>query len=97
MKEQIESNKLDDIGSMLDENWHLKAQITKGISDPQVDLGIEKGLKRSTWRKNSWCRNGGFLIFYAHKKDMINKVFFMNSDLLSFILIVQELKLFLST
>ena len=69
MKEQIESNKLDDIGSMLDENWHLKAQITKGISDPQVDAWYRKGIEKGALGgKILGAGNGGFLIFYAHKE-----------------------------
>lgn len=65
-KRELESGRLDNIGSLLDENWRLKAQMTAGISDPQIDdwyaTGIAQGARGG---KLLGAGNGGFMMFYA--------------------------------
>ena len=66
MKDQLESGCLENIGALLDENWRLKAQLTKGISDPQIDAWYAKGIANGALGgKLLGAGNGGFLMFYA--------------------------------
>jgi len=44
MKEQLESGTLEHLGNLLDENWRLKAQLTSGITDPQIDAWYASGM-----------------------------------------------------
>ncbi len=66
MKKQLESNSLDHFGEMLDENWVLKSQICKGITDPELDnlytTGKDSG---ALGGKLLGAGNGGFMMFYA--------------------------------
>jgi D-glycero-alpha-D-manno-heptose-7-phosphate kinase len=66
MKEQLESGTLDDLGDLLDENWRLKAQLTSGVSDPQIDAWYAKGMANGALGgKLLGAGNGGFMMFYA--------------------------------
>lgn len=66
MKEQLESGSLEHLGSLLDENWRLKAQLTAGISDPQIDGWYSAGLDNGALGgKLLGAGNGGFMMFYA--------------------------------
>jgi D-glycero-alpha-D-manno-heptose-7-phosphate kinase len=70
MKEQLESGTLDHIGQLLDENWRLKAQLTSGISDYQIDTWYAKGMKNGALGgKLLGAGNGGFIMFYAPKES----------------------------
>ena len=63
MKEQLESGTLDHFGDLLDENWRLKAQLTAGISDPQIDAWYTKGMANGALGgKLLGAGNGGFII-----------------------------------
>ena len=69
MKQQLESGTLDHIGSLLDENWRLKAQLTAGISDPQIDSWYSRGMANgAVGGKLLGAGNGGFIMFYAPKE-----------------------------
>ena len=69
MKEQLESGTLDHFGDLLDENWRLKAQLTPGISDPQIDDWYSKGMTNGAFGgKLLGAGNGGFMMFYAPKE-----------------------------
>jgi D-glycero-alpha-D-manno-heptose-7-phosphate kinase len=69
MKEQLELGTLDHFGDLLDENWCLKAQLTTGISDPQIDAWYAKGLiSGALGGKLLGAGNGGFMMFYAPKE-----------------------------
>jgi len=69
MKEQLESGTLDHIGDLLDENWRLKAQLTSGITDPQIDAWYAKGMANGALGgKLLGAGNGGFMMFYAPKE-----------------------------
>jgi D-glycero-alpha-D-manno-heptose-7-phosphate kinase len=66
MKVQLESGTLDNLGDLLDENWRLKAQLTAGISDPQIDAWYAAGMaKGALGGKLLGAGNGGFMMFYA--------------------------------
>ena len=66
MKAQLESGTLDHFGDLLDENWRLKAQLTNGISDPQIDAWYATGIANGALGgKLLGAGNGGFIMFYA--------------------------------
>jgi D-glycero-alpha-D-manno-heptose-7-phosphate kinase len=66
MKEQLESGSLDSFGEMLNENWRLKAQLTAGISDAQIDNWYATGIAHGALGgKLLGAGNGGFMMFYA--------------------------------
>jgi D-glycero-alpha-D-manno-heptose-7-phosphate kinase len=69
MKEQLESGTLEHLGNLLDENWRLKAQLTSGISDPQIDAWYACGIAHGALGgKLLGAGNGGFMMFYAPKE-----------------------------
>jgi len=69
LKEQLESGTLEYIGELLDENWRLKAQLTAGISDPQIDDWYAAGIASGALGgKLLGAGNGGFIMFYAPKE-----------------------------
>jgi D-glycero-alpha-D-manno-heptose-7-phosphate kinase len=69
MKEQFESGTLEHLGNMLDENWRLKAQLTSGITDPQIDAWYASGMAHGALGgKLLGAGNGGFMMFYAPKE-----------------------------
>ena len=66
MKEQLESGTLEHFGILLDENWRLKAQLTSGITDPQIDEWYASGMAHgAVGGKLLGAGNGGFMMFYA--------------------------------
>jgi D-glycero-alpha-D-manno-heptose-7-phosphate kinase len=69
MKEQLESGTLEHLGNLLDENWRLKAQLTSGITDPQIDAWYACGMANGALGgKLLGAGNGGFMMFYASKE-----------------------------
>jgi D-glycero-alpha-D-manno-heptose-7-phosphate kinase len=69
MKEQLGSDTLDHIGDLLDENWCLKAQLTAGITDPQIDDWYAARMTHgAVGGKLMGAGNGGFMMFYAPKE-----------------------------
>lgn len=66
LKRELESGHLDTVGALLDENWRLKAQLTAGISDAEIDGWYAAGLAHGALGgKLLGAGNGGFLLFYA--------------------------------
>ena len=66
MKQQLESGTLDHMGDLLHENWRLKAQMTSGISDSQIDAWYATGMANGALGgKLLGAGNGGFMMFYA--------------------------------
>jgi D-glycero-alpha-D-manno-heptose-7-phosphate kinase len=66
LKGELESGYLDNFGTILDENWRLKIQLSGGITDPQIDNWYRKGLQSgASGGKLLGAGNGGFLMFYA--------------------------------
>ena len=69
MKDQLEAGTLEHYGDLLDENWRLKAQLTKGITDPQIDALYVKGIANGALGgKLLGAGNGGFMMFFAPKE-----------------------------
>lgn len=69
MKEQLESGTLEHLGNLLDENWSLKAQLTSGITDPQIDAWYASGIAHGALGgKLLGAGNGGFMMFFAPKE-----------------------------
>lgn len=68
MKIELEAGNLSAIGEMLNENWRLKAQLSKGISDSEIDAWHEIGIKNGALGgKLLGAGNGGYLLFIAPK------------------------------
>jgi D-glycero-alpha-D-manno-heptose-7-phosphate kinase len=66
MKLQLENGTLDYIGNILDENWRLKAQLTVGISDQQIDGWYATAIANGALGgKLLGAGNGGFMMFFA--------------------------------
>ena len=66
LKREMESGSLSAFGELLDENWRLKAQISAGITDPQIDQWYQVGLANgAVGGKLLGAGNGGFIMFYA--------------------------------
>jgi D-glycero-alpha-D-manno-heptose-7-phosphate kinase len=40
LKEELEKNNIDAMGSLLDKNWQLKKTLAAGISNPLIDENI---------------------------------------------------------
>lgn len=69
MKEQLVTGTLEHLGSLLDENWRLKSQLTSGITDPQIDALYAAGISNGALGgKLLGAGNGGFMMFYAPKE-----------------------------
>jgi len=69
MKEELETGNLSSIGELLNENWFLKSQLSKGITDSQIDEWYIRGIKSGALGgKLLGAGNGGFLMFYAPKE-----------------------------
>lgn len=65
-KRELESGSLDSIGSLLHENWRLKAQMSAGISDSQIDDWYARGIANGALGgKLLGAGNGGFMMFFA--------------------------------
>jgi D-glycero-alpha-D-manno-heptose-7-phosphate kinase len=65
-KRTLESGHLEEVGPLLDENWRLKAQMTDGISDTQIDNWYATGLANGALGgKLLGAGNGGFMMFFA--------------------------------
>ena len=66
LKNELELGDVENFGSILNENWRLKSQITSGITDPQIDEWYRKGIQAgATGGKLLGAGNGGFIMFYA--------------------------------
>jgi D-glycero-alpha-D-manno-heptose-7-phosphate kinase len=66
LKKDLESGSIDNFGPILDENWQLKAQLTSGITDSQIDDWYRTGIKHgASGGKLLGAGNGGFIMFFA--------------------------------
>jgi D-glycero-alpha-D-manno-heptose-7-phosphate kinase len=66
LKTELESGSLQAFGTILDENWRLKSQLTAGITDPQIDAWYSTGMSHGALGgKLLGAGNGGFLLFFA--------------------------------
>ena len=66
LKRELESDSLDNFGAILDENWRLKAQLSAGITDSQIDHWYQTGIRQGALGgKLLGAGNGGFMMFFA--------------------------------
>ena len=66
LKRELESGDVDNFGSILNENWRLKSQLTSGITDPQIDEWYRQGIQAGAeGGKLLGAGNGGFMMFFA--------------------------------
>ena len=66
MKRLLESGDVNSLGAVLDENWRLKAQLSDGITDSEVDRWYKTGLSAgAVGGKLLGAGNGGFMMFLA--------------------------------
>jgi D-glycero-alpha-D-manno-heptose-7-phosphate kinase len=66
LKRELELGHVENFGSILDENWRLKSQLTSGITDTQIDGWYRKGIQSgAVGGKLLGAGNGGFIMFYA--------------------------------
>ena len=73
VKKCIENDNLDEVGSLLHENWMLKKEITKGVSDQQIDTWYNKAINAGAHGgKLMGAGHGGFFMFLAEKNNHRN-------------------------
>ena len=66
LKIELESGRLESVGTILDENWCLKKQMSDGISDTTIDEWYETGKANGALGgKLLGAGKGGFLMFFA--------------------------------
>lgn len=69
LRDQLVTNKINEIGDILHENWLLKKQLASGISTSQIDEYYEKARKAgASGGKILGAGAGGFLLFYCDEK-----------------------------
>ena len=66
LKSELESARLESVGTILDENWCLKKQMSDGVSDGHIDEWYETGKSNGALGgKLLGAGQGGFLMFFA--------------------------------
>jgi D-glycero-alpha-D-manno-heptose-7-phosphate kinase len=66
LRSELENGNIEALGSILDEGWHLKRSLAKGISNPQIDDWYHRArLNGAYGGKILGAGAGGFLLFYA--------------------------------
>ena len=67
LKTELECGSLENFGTILDENWRLKSQLSAGITDPQIDAWYATGIAHGAMGgKLLGAGNGGFMMFFAN-------------------------------
>lgn len=66
MRDALNSNRIDDFGELLHENWEEKRQLANGISNEQLDAWYESARREgAVGGKILGAGGGGFLLLYA--------------------------------
>ena len=66
LKKELESARLDCVGSILDENWRLKRELSAGVSDGNIDEWYATGMANGALGgKLLGAGRSGFLMFFA--------------------------------
>jgi D-glycero-alpha-D-manno-heptose-7-phosphate kinase len=69
MRQDLQSNKIEDFGRMLHKSWLLKKTLAGGISNTLIDNYYELALKNgASGGKLLGAGGGGFLLFYCEKE-----------------------------
>ena len=79
MKNSLETGDINHIGYLLNENWILKKQITKGVSDQEIDSWYQKAMNAGALGgKLLGAGHGGFLMFLAEPEKHGNIINALN-------------------
>lgn len=76
MRDSLHNKDLTRFGSLLNENWIYKKQLSSKISNPIIDMYYEKGIKAGALGgKILGSGGGGFILFYCNpeKQDNLRK------------------------
>jgi D-glycero-alpha-D-manno-heptose-7-phosphate kinase len=66
LKSQIESESIEEIGKIINQNWELKVQLADNISDDEISSIYKAGLTNgATGGKLLGAGAGGFMMFFA--------------------------------
>jgi D-glycero-alpha-D-manno-heptose-7-phosphate kinase len=66
LKQELESGRLECVGPILDENWHLKRQVSDAVSDARIDEWYTAAMAAgASGGKLLGAGHGGFLMFVA--------------------------------
>ena len=72
MRDALSSGRLDDFGSILNENWQLKRSLTSSISNDFIDKYYDIAMKNGALGgKLLGAGGGGFLLFYCPKEKQL--------------------------
>ena len=72
LKNELENNSFTNFGEILHENWVLKSQLTKGITDSEIDSWYSEGMKNGALGgKLLGAGNGGFIMFLPPEKHVL--------------------------
>ena len=70
LRNALYSEKLNDFGKILHENWILKQKLASKISNPEIDEIYQSGLKNgASGGKLLGAGGGGFILFYCEKNQ----------------------------
>ena len=66
----LEKEHLDDFGALLDTSWRIKKKLSKGISNPVIDLMYDQGMKAGALGgKLLGAGGGGYMLFYVAESN----------------------------
>jgi D-glycero-alpha-D-manno-heptose-7-phosphate kinase len=75
LKLSLEDNDVDALGPVLRENWEIKKNLAKGISNPAIDRNYEAAIAAgATGGKLLGAGGGGFLLFYCPTPEIRENV-----------------------
>lgn len=73
LKEELQKNNVDAMGSLLHENWILKKSLASGISNPFIDETYKTALRAGALGGKLLGAGGaGFMIFYVKPEKQMN-------------------------
>ncbi len=68
VKKYLLKGKVDDFGSSLDKHWQIKKNLSKKVSNPQIEEWYEAGMKSGALGgKILGAGGGGWFVFYVNK------------------------------
>jgi len=76
LKDELENNRLDHFGAILHENWLLKKEMARGVSNIEIDSWYDTAIRcGAQGGKILGAGGGGFLLFYVpeEKQESVRK------------------------